>query len=126
MPLDSWIIQEILRYEREKRERQERPVKEIEESRQDPETDDDGSGAGHEMPVNRGPRHEMPGSDGTTPTAKKKDREPERGVVHIPISGGDVDAGDDHAIVIDMGTLPKLPDGPEKEVQEERAVKKPD
>lgn len=126
MPLDSWIIQEILRYEREKRERQEQPVKEIEEPQQDPETDDDGSGAGHEMPVNRGPRHEMPGPDGATLPAKKKDRESGRGVVHIPISGGDVDTGDDHAVVIDMGNLPKLPDGPEKEAQEERPGKKPD
>lgn len=112
MPLDPWIIEEILRREREKREEQERqqPTLEIEEPMEEKPGHDDAGEPGHEMPVDRKPGHEMPNpNESPRPSDKKKDDEPKRGVDISRITGSDDDDDDDGSIVIDISKLPKLP-----------------
>lgn len=123
MPLDPWIIDEILKKEREERERREReqqPTVEIDSPQETPAQDS--PKPGHEMPVERKPGYEMPDPGAPARTPEKKDDEPNRGVDISRITGSD-DEEEDGAIVIDIKKLPTLPsEDPEKKAPE----KKPD
>ena len=116
MPLDPWIIEEILKREkseREKKEEQDRPRVEI---------SIDEPGERHETPSERKPGHEMPDpNEPVRPPVEKKEDEPRRGVDTFRINGDDED--DDTIIRIDIG---KPQEEKKEEPAEEAPAKKPD
>ena len=121
-PLDPWIIEEILRREREQKEERQRQQIEIsidEPGREVPsERKDEG-----EMPAERKPGYEMPNPNApTAPPAERKEDTPRRGVDISRISGGDDEPDDDGSITIDISKIP--PAFPEEEKKKDE--KRPD
>ena len=116
-PLDPWIIEEILRREREKKEEQDRTQIEISIDQPGEEK------PGHEMPADRKPGHEMPNpNDPVRPPAEKKEDDDgqRRGVDISRISGGDGDEEDDGSITIDISKIPPAFPEEEKKKEEKR------
>jgi len=129
--LEPWIIDEIMRKEREKREEQRRrqPTLDIEEPSRQPEADETEKPS-HEMPSDRKPGHEMPNpNEPTRPSEKKKEDEQKRGVDISRITGNDDEADEDSSsITVNIKDVPlPLPDDrPRKETPVAPPDKKPE
>lgn len=117
--LEPWIIDEILRKEREKREEQERQQPRIEIPADDPSRTPDAP----EQPAERRPGYEMPNpNEPERRREERKDDEPKRGVETTRITGDD---DDDGAIDI-LKKIKELEDKAPPAPAEKPAEKKPD
>ena len=118
MPLDPWIIEEILKREREEREKRERT--QIELPLEEPGEAPDKPGEKPEMPADRKPGYDKPNPDDPAQPPKEKKDEQGRGVDISRITGND-DEDDD------QGSVRKIDiPGPPKPLPKDQPPKKPD
>lgn len=118
MPLDPWIIEEILKREREEREK--RDPAQIDLPLEEPGEDPENPGGTPELPVDRKPGYEKENpSDPARPSTEKKE-EDRRGVDISRITGNDDDEDDE-------GSVRKIDiPGPPKPLPKDQPKKKPD